>query len=156
MRSNFHYCIIVLLFPFFSCDKGDEHIVMVNIELLNATKYNVHCIYDKKDYTIPDSVFEIRLKESVRDSFNTICYYGLDTVLNRSSILSQIEFMDYISKYKIFYLQGKDTFFVKDTFYDGKTYWKSDASNGPWGIIVTSHYWVCRYRAILSEDMFEK
>ena len=145
-----------LLFSLSSCDKGDEHIVMINIEILNATKYNVHCIYSKKDYTLSDSVFNIRLKESIIDSSKILCPYYLDTVFNRDNVLTESEFTDFISKYKIYYIQNKDTFFIKRTFYDGKTYWKSDANYGPWGIIVTSYYWFCHYGVILSEDMFER
>ena len=57
--------LIGLLFFLASCDKGDEHIVTININILNTTKYNIHCFYDKKDYTMSDSLFDIRLMESI-------------------------------------------------------------------------------------------
>lgn len=76
--------------------------------------------------------------------------------MNRNTVLSESEFSDFISNFKIYYIQNKDTFLIKRKFYDGKTYWKSEASKGPWGIIVISLYWVCHYEVMLTEDMFEK
>ncbi len=144
-----------LILSLSSCDLEKEYIT-INIEIPNATKYNVHCIYNKKDYTLPDSVFNIRLLESKIDSSKIVCTYELLTVFYRENVFTESEFKDFISKYKIYYIQNRDTFFIKRTFYDGKTDWKSDANYHSLGIFFTSKRWNCHYSIMLTEDMFEK
>lgn len=101
-----------LILSLSSCDLEKEYIT-INIEIPNATKYNVHCIYNKKDYTLPDSVFNIRLLESKIDSSKIVCTYELLTVFYRENVFTESEFKDFISKYKIYYIQNRDTFFYK-------------------------------------------
>lgn len=152
-----HFVFIGLLFILNSCDKGELHSISVQIFIKNNTKYNLHCIYDNKDYSFSDSVYNT-IKDQKADSANQAGFIqcAIDTFIYRDDILSEVEFAELISRFKIYYIEKGDTFNVKDRFYDGKSCWDSESNRAIDGIIFIKHYWWTEYTASLSEDMFEK
>lgn len=149
--KNYYVIIVGLAFLMNSCYDNELHSITVEIIIENKTHKNLHCIYDTKDYSFSDSIYDIASLNS--DGFIQ-CY--IDTIINRDNVLSDAEFSDLVSRFKIFYIENGDTLKINDSFYDGKSCWKSEITKATDGIMFVKYYWWCEYKAVLTSDMFEK
>lgn len=148
--KTYFLVFIGLAFILSSCD-NELHRITVEILIENKTHKNLHCIYDTKDFSLPDSIYKIA---SLNNDGFMQC--NIDTFIYRDNVLSDTEFSALISKFKIYYVENKDTFHINNTFYDGKSYWKSDIHREKDGIMFIKNYWWCEYKATLTADMFVK
>ena len=136
----------------------ESHEVRILTYIHNQTQHNIHVLYDKKDISKSDSVYYLELKWrdslKITDSYPTV---GFDTILrNQDNPWTKTEFVDFLSKFKVFYIEKGDTFKVSEKFYDGISYWKTNSHRAVDGIMFFHYYWWVDYTATLTEEMYEK
>jgi hypothetical protein len=141
-----------------SCYDHELHEVLTFASIHNQTQHNIHVLYDKKDFSLSDSIYYLELKWrdslKVTDSYPTV---RLDTTLrNQDNPWKTTEFVDFLSKFKVFYIEKGDTFKVSEKFYDGISYWKTESHREMDGIMFIHYYWWVEYTATLTDEMFEK
>ncbi len=152
-------CIFTCLLTIMcSCYDHDLHEVHAVVSIQNKTQHNIHVLYDKKDISISDSLYVLELKWrdslKITDSYPTV---GLDTTLrNQDNLWSKTEFVDFLSKFKVYFIEKGDTFKVSEKFYDGISYWETESHREMDGIMFIRYYWWVDYSAILTDEMFEK
>ncbi len=148
-------CLLTIMY---SCYDHELHEVHTHVFIHNQTQHNIQIVYDKKDISMSDSIYYLELKWrdslKISDSYPTV---RLDTILrNQDNPWTETEFVDFLSKFKVFYIEKGDTFKVSEKFYDGISYWKTESNRAIDGIMFIHHYWWVDYRATLTTEMFEK
>jgi len=147
------FCLSLILS---SCWDFNPHQLEVQTNINNQTKHNLHFFYDKKDYSISDSIFFVikHINDSLK--YKGLIQFTLDsTLIHRDKILNESGTVEYISKIKLFYIQQGDTFNVKKEFYDGKSCWITEISVID-GMLFGGHHWAVGFTATLTDEMFEK
>jgi len=156
MKQKFYILISIVLFAT-SCNFDNQlHEVYINIDIVNLTKRNLHLFYENKEYSESDSIYFEQKKLNDSIGSNDFIQWNFQNVLkNRDDTLSQSEFVEYISKMKVFYVEKGDTFYVSETFYDGISCWETKNEAAIDGIMFIRHYWWSNYTATLTDEMFD-
>lgn len=148
-------CVIVLMC---SCYDQELHQVRMIVGIINQTQHNVHVFYNKKDISMSDSTFYFtKLQKDSSGLGNFNIGVGFDTILiQRDNLFTKTEFVEFISKFKVFYIDKGDTINVSEKFYDGVSCWDTNSDREMLGIMFAKYYWMVSYTATLTDDMFVK
>ena len=149
------YVLICLVTIMNSCQEANLHEVHVRIFFKNKTDHNIHAMYDNKTISLSDADFNsFKLYCDTSGCADESIAFVLDTtIINRNEAWTTEEFVDFLSKFEVFYIEKEDTFKISKTFYDGETYWKRDFHRGIVGVYF--YYLWAEYEISLTDDMFE-
>ena len=155
MKKKIYILISIVLFAT-SCNYDNQlHEVQLAIYINNMTQHNFHIFYENKEYSMSDSIY-LESRKWYDSTGNDFIQWTFQNVLeNRDDTLSQSEFVEYISKMKVFYVEKGDTFYVSETFYDGISCWETKNEAAIDGIMFIRHYWWSHYTATLTDEMFD-
>jgi hypothetical protein len=154
-QAFYSFILICMAISLHSCHGPEYELFGYTDEIFLENKTsvpNLHVQFGKRNMTLPDSLV-------LNDTNNYYkapkeYYVPLLRLTGTSWPMSQREFVDSIAKFKIFYLENKDTFFVNRKFYDGITYWDKVVAKSPVAMIFAGKSET--YTATLTNDMFEK
>jgi len=157
MKRKFFIFSSIIIFMC-SCYDHESHQVLMIIGVNNQTQHNVHVLYNQKDISMSDSTFYFtKLQKDSSGLGNSNIGVGFDTTLiHRDNIFTKPELVEFISKFKVFYIEKGDTFNVSEKFYDGVSYWDTKSGREIDGIMFIHYYWMVNYTATLTDDMFVK
>lgn len=155
MKKKFYILISIVLFAT-SCNYDNQlHEVQLAICINNMTQHNFHIFYENKEYSMSDSIY-LESRKWYDSTGNDFTQWSFQNVLkNRDDTLSQSEFVEYISKMNVYYVEKGDTFYVSEKFYDGISCWETKNEAAIDGIMFIRHYWWSHYTATLTDEMFD-
>ena len=157
-RVFFTLISLIFILMLNSCYDHYLHQIHVQTFINNRTNHNIHVLYGKKDNSMPDSIFFI-LNKGLGDSVkNKGLIQGVldSTFMHHDNPLTKSEFVDFISKFKLFYIEQGDTFKITDKFYDGVSSWETNSQLNMDGIMFIRYYYWVEYTVIITDDMFKK